>query len=37
VELAVVIGKTGRYIDQASALDHVAGYSVFNDGSLRDY
>ncbi|WEX12071.1 fumarylacetoacetate hydrolase family protein [Chelativorans sp. AA-79] len=36
-ELAVVIGKAGRYIEQASALAHVAGYSVFNDGSVRDY
>ena len=36
-ELLVVIGKAGRYIDKARALDHVAGYSVFNDGSIRDY
>lgn len=36
-ELAVVIGKAGRYIDKARALEHVAGYSVFNDGSIRDY
>ena len=36
-ELLIVIGKAGRYIDKASALDHVAGYSVFNDGSIRDY
>lgn len=36
-ELVVVIGKPGRYIDKAKALDHVAGYSVFNDGSIRDY
>lgn len=36
-ELLVVIGKSGRYIDKAEALDHVAGYSIFNDGSIRDY
>ncbi len=36
-ELAVIIGKSGRYITKARALDHVAGYSCFNDGSLRDY
>ncbi len=36
-ELVAVIGTAGRRIDKASALDHVAGYSVFNDGSIRDY
>jgi 2-keto-4-pentenoate hydratase/2-oxohepta-3-ene-1,7-dioic acid hydratase in catechol pathway len=36
-ELLVVIGKAGRYIKKADALNHVAGYSVFNDGSIRDY
>ncbi|VTZ51164.1 2-keto-4-pentenoate hydratase/2-oxohepta-3-ene-1,7-dioic acid hydratase in catechol pathway [Methylocella tundrae] len=36
-ELLVVIGKAGRYIDASCALDHVAGYSIFNDGSIRDY
>lgn len=36
-ELAMVIGKPGRYISEANALSHVAGYSCFNDGSLRDY
>ncbi len=36
-ELAVVMGKGGRYISQADALNHVAGYSIFNDGSIRDY
>ncbi len=36
-ELAVVIGKAGRYISKEDALSHVAGYSVFNDGSIRDY
>ena len=37
VELAVVIGRGGRRIDKADALAHVAGYTVFNDGSIRDY
>lgn len=36
-ELAVIIGKAGRHISVADALDHVAGYSVFNEGSVRDY
>jgi acylpyruvate hydrolase len=36
-ELAVIIGKGGRHIPVASALEHVLGYSVFNDGSIRDY
>lgn len=36
-ELVVVIGRAGRYIDKSRALEHVAGYSVFNDGSIRDY
>jgi 2-keto-4-pentenoate hydratase/2-oxohepta-3-ene-1,7-dioic acid hydratase in catechol pathway len=36
-ELVIVIGKPGRYIEKAKALEHVAGYSVFNDGSIRDY
>lgn len=37
VELAVVIGTGGRRIAEADALDHVAGYTVFNDGSIRDW
>jgi acylpyruvate hydrolase len=36
-ELAAIIGKSGRYISKADALDHIAGYSVFNDASIRDY
>ncbi|TYB83882.1 fumarylacetoacetate hydrolase family protein [Oceaniovalibus sp. ACAM 378] len=36
-ELMIVIGKGGRYITEADALTHVFGYTVFNDGSLRDY
>ena len=35
-ELAVVIGKSGRYIDEADALTHVAGAMPFNDVSARD-
>jgi 2,4-diketo-3-deoxy-L-fuconate hydrolase len=37
VELGVVIGKPGRYIDEADALSHVAGYCVVNDVSEREY
>lgn len=36
-ELVVVLAKGGKNIAQADALDHVAGYSVFNDASIRDY
>lgn len=36
-ELTVVIGRVGRNIDVASALDHVAGYTCFNDISIRDF
>jgi 2-keto-4-pentenoate hydratase/2-oxohepta-3-ene-1,7-dioic acid hydratase in catechol pathway len=36
-ELAVVIGKPGRRIRQDQALDHVAGYSLFNDATIRDF
>ena len=36
-ELAVVIGKAGRAIAEQDAMSHVAGYSCFNDGSIRDY
>ena len=36
-ELAAVIGKGGRRIAREDALDHVAGYSCFMDGSVRDW
>ena len=36
-ELALVIGKGGRHIAPDHALDHVAGYTCFVDGSVRDY
>ncbi len=36
-ELVAVLGKGGKDISKESALDHVVAYSVFNDGSIRDY
>jgi 2-keto-4-pentenoate hydratase/2-oxohepta-3-ene-1,7-dioic acid hydratase in catechol pathway len=36
-ELAVVIGTRARRVSRERALDHVAGYTCFNDGSVRDY
>ena len=36
-ELAVVIGRGGRRIQRDRALDHVAGYSLFNDATIRDF
>lgn len=36
-ELAVIIGRAGRHIAEADALSHVAGYSCYNDGSVRDF
>jgi len=37
VELGVVIGKTAKYVDEASALDHVAGFCVVHDVSERAF
>ena len=37
VELAIVIGKDGKYIDEADAPNHIAGYCVVNDVSERDF
>ncbi|MBU2936682.1 MULTISPECIES: fumarylacetoacetate hydrolase family protein [Pacificibacter] len=37
VELGIVIGKGGSYIDEANALDHIAGFCVINDVSEREY
>ena len=37
VELGIVIGKEARYVDEANALDHVAGYCVVNDISERAF
>lgn len=36
-EIVAVIGKSGRHIAKADALRHVGGYSIFNEGSVRDY
>jgi 2-keto-4-pentenoate hydratase/2-oxohepta-3-ene-1,7-dioic acid hydratase in catechol pathway len=36
-ELAIVIGKPCRYVKPEQALDYVAGYTIFIDGSVRDY
>jgi 2-keto-4-pentenoate hydratase/2-oxohepta-3-ene-1,7-dioic acid hydratase in catechol pathway len=36
-ELVAVVGKSGRHIAEHDALDHVLGYSLFNDASIRDY
>ena len=37
VELGVVIGKEAKYVDEANALDYVAGYCVINDVSEREW
>jgi 2,4-diketo-3-deoxy-L-fuconate hydrolase len=37
VELGVVIGKPGRYIDEAQAMSHIAGYCVVHDVSEREF
>ncbi|MFC1458249.1 fumarylacetoacetate hydrolase family protein [Microvirga arabica] len=36
-ELAIIIGKPGRYISKADAWGHIAGYACYNDGSVRDF
>ncbi len=36
-ELTIVIGKGGRHIPESRALDHVFGYTIFNDVSVRDF
>jgi 2-keto-4-pentenoate hydratase/2-oxohepta-3-ene-1,7-dioic acid hydratase in catechol pathway len=36
-EVAIVIGKPGRRISEADALQHIAGYACYNDGSVRDW
>ena len=36
-ELAITIGKGGRYIPEDKAMEHIAGYSCYNDGSIRDW
>jgi len=37
VELAIVIGRTARYVPEAQALDYVAGYTICNDVSEREW
>ncbi|MFY8056085.1 MAG: fumarylacetoacetate hydrolase family protein [Limnohabitans sp.] len=36
-ELAVIIGKPGRFISEEKAFEHVAGYACYNDGSIREW
>ncbi len=36
-ELALIVGKGGRHIKADRALDHVAGYACYNEGSIRDW
>jgi 2-keto-4-pentenoate hydratase/2-oxohepta-3-ene-1,7-dioic acid hydratase in catechol pathway len=36
-ELAVIIGKGGRHISKEKAHEHIAGYAIFNDGTIRDW
>ena len=36
-EIALIIGRAGRRISRAAALEHVAGFSIYNDGSVREY
>ena len=36
-EIAVVIGKAGRHIPETTASEHILGYSLFNDGSVREW
>jgi 2-keto-4-pentenoate hydratase/2-oxohepta-3-ene-1,7-dioic acid hydratase in catechol pathway len=36
-ELAVIIGKAGRYITREKAMEHIAGFSCYNDASVRDW
>lgn len=37
VELGIVIGKDAKYVDEANAMDHIAGFCVINDVSERDF
>jgi 2-keto-4-pentenoate hydratase/2-oxohepta-3-ene-1,7-dioic acid hydratase in catechol pathway len=36
-EMAIIIGKGGRFISEDEALSHIAGYACYNDGSIRNY
>ena len=36
-ELGVIIGKSGRHIPRENALEHIAGYTIINEGTVRDW
>jgi acylpyruvate hydrolase len=36
-ELVAVVGRGGRHLSRAKALEHICGYSIFNDASIRDF
>jgi len=36
-EMAIIIGKSGRHIPKDKALDHIAGFSIYNEGSVREF
>ena len=36
-EMAVIIGKGGRHIPESEAMNHIAGYALYNDASIREY
>jgi len=36
-ELVAIVGKTGKHVAEKDALDYIAGYSIFNEGSIREY
>ena len=35
--MAIIIGKSGRYIVEEDAMDYIAGYSCYNDATIRDW
>tara|TARA_B100001996_G_scaffold377701_1_gene360726 strand:- start:1057 stop:1971 length:915 start_codon:yes stop_codon:yes gene_type:complete len=36
-EMAIIIGKSGRYIEEKNAMEHIAGYACYNDATIRDW
>jgi 2-keto-4-pentenoate hydratase/2-oxohepta-3-ene-1,7-dioic acid hydratase in catechol pathway len=36
-ELVAIVGKRGKHVPESDALDYIAGYSIFNEGSIREY
>jgi len=36
-ELVAIVGKRGKHVAEKDALDYIAGYSIFNEGSIREY